>query len=139
MRKYLFHLWSLFPSSISLSKLIFITIFRYVKTNSQKKTESETNKIKKYYMQRNNLFLKILMLIKKDSRMNKEFYHRQVDSFIKVNSENLVEINIDVDFFFLSLLGYHHKAKKFLIKHNEYFKNLVKDYKDVDPITYFDG
>ena len=102
-------------------------------------TESETNEIKKYYMQRNNLFLKILMLIKKDSKKKKEFYHRQVDSFIKVNNENLVEINIDVDFFFLSLLGYHHKAKNFLIKHNEYFKNLVKDYKNVDPITYFDG
>ena len=80
----------------------------------------------------------MLLLIKKYSQKEKEFYYKQVDSFIKINNENIIETHLDVDFFFLSYLGYHQKAKNLIIKHNEYFKNLIKEYRYVDPLTFYE-
>jgi hypothetical protein len=100
-------------------------------------TASEIREVQRFYNQRNNLFLRILILVKKYSKKEKEYYYKQIDSFIKANNENLVDIQIDVDYFFLSKLGYFTKGRNLLVKHNEYFKNLVKEYKYVDPLTFY--
>ncbi len=58
--------------------------------------------------------------------------------FVKLNLENVVQIDIDLDLFFLNLLGYKDKAKQFILKNLDYFKNFVKDYKELrDALEIF--
>lgn len=101
-------------------------------------SEEEAIQLQKFYIQRNNLFIQILILIRKYTMKEKEYFYRQIDSFIKINNENILVIELDVDFFFLSLLGFHHKAKSLLIKNNEYFKNFIKEYRYIEPLSFFD-
>ena len=80
-----------------------------------------------YYILRNNIFIKILIQCKiNDEEIS--YLDRHVDNFIKLNLENFTQIEIDIDYFFLSLLGYKEKSKHLLVKNKDYFKNLVKDY-----------
>jgi len=93
--------------------------------------------MRQYYVERNNLFIKILIAVKQFAQKGKDYFNKHIDSFLKINTENAVEIELDVDYFFLNILGYRSKAKSMLLKHNEYFKNLIKEYKYVDPLTFF--
>ncbi len=138
MKKFSLISWKLSLILTSLSKY-YPNTNSFIKTNILSKPTSETaiHKIKKFYIQRNNLFLKLLIVSKVFTKAEKDFYNKQIDSFIKINNENVVDIQLDVDYFFLSYLGYYQKAKSMVIKHNEYFKNLIKEYKYVDPLSYF--
>lgn len=90
-----------------------------------------------YYSIRNNIFLRILI----ECKINDDeiFYlDKHIDLFIKINLENVIQIDIDLDLFFLNLLGYKEKAKQFILKNLDYFKNFVEDYKELkDALEIF--
>src|SRR5690606_17964555 len=46
---------------------------------------------------------------------------------------------IEVDYFLLTVFGYRDKAKGLLVKHNEHFKNILKNlnFKEHDSISFF--
>ena len=101
--------------------------------------------MKQYYIQRNNIFLTIVLLIHKYSYKDikdkseniSSIIDSQLDSFVNVNNENSVEIAIDVEYFFLSYFGYESRARMLLVRHFKYFKNFVKVFKSVDPNTFY--
>ena len=98
--------------------------------------DKQKKELKLFYSQRNNIFLRILI----EFVINYEeisFLEKHVDDFVKINLENLVQIDIDLDLFFLNLLGFKDKSKNFILKNLDYFKNFVKDFKELDAFNVF--
>ncbi len=90
-----------------------------------------------YYSIRNNIFLRILIECKiNDDEIS--YLDKHVEKFVKINLENVVQIDIDLDYFFLNLLGYKDKGKQFILKNLDYFKYFVIDYKELkDSLDIF--
>jgi hypothetical protein len=97
----------------------------------------DLEKRKQFYIKRNNIFFTILFYCKNLSTA--VIIDKQVDYFVKVNLENHVPIDLEVDFFLLTIHGYKDKAKNLIIKQNEYFKSHLKDLniKETDILIIF--
>lgn len=100
-------------------------------------TEKQKQEATNYYSIRNNIFLRILIECKiNDDEIS--YLDKHIDTFVKLNLENVVQIDIDIDLFFLNLLGYKDKGKQFILKNLDYFKNFIKDCKELkDAIEIF--
>jgi hypothetical protein len=98
----------------------------------------EIEKRKQFYIKRNNIFFAILLYSKQTSE-TLFFMDKQIDYFIRANLENTVLIDIEVDYFLLSVFGYKDKARNLLIKQNEYFKSHLKNLniKEHDITAFF--
>lgn len=97
---------------------------------------AQIEKRRQFYIQRNNLFLTILLY----SKIGKDrdiYMDRQVEYFVRVNQGNFTTLDYEVDYLFLSILGYRDKAKSLLVKYNDHFKDFIKDFRDNDVLTFF--
>jgi hypothetical protein len=109
-------------------------------SDSMNKPNNKTDfeRRKQFYFKRNNIFFTILFHCKQNTETS-SFFDKHVDYFIRVNLENTVQSDLEVDYFILSLLGYKDRAKNLIVKQNEYFKNFLKslNIKDADAMGFF--
>lgn len=79
----------------------------------------EDEKRKKFIIERNNFFLKVLFNIEENNYRVDDL----VNQFVMRNTETISEI--EVDYFFLCFLEYKDKSEALEIRHNEYFRSLL--------------
>jgi competence CoiA-like predicted nuclease len=82
----------------------------------------EDEKKKRFLIDRNNFFLRVLMSFEE---LNFKI-HDLVNTFVMRYTENIPEI--EVDFFFLCFLEYKDISEALEIRHNEYFRSLMSAY-----------
>jgi hypothetical protein len=79
----------------------------------------EDEKRKKFIIERNNFFLRVLFNLDENNYRVDDL----VNSFVMRNTETISEI--EVDYFFLCFLEYKDKSESLEIRHNEYFRSLL--------------
>jgi hypothetical protein len=101
-------------------------------------TKIDIERRRQFYVKRNNIFFTILFYCKQNPE-TACYFDRHVDFFIRVNLENSTMIDLEVDYFMLSVFGYKDKARNLIIKQNEYFKNHLKNLniKEADILGFF--
>ncbi len=128
-------------------------IFDYINCDFYTEDKGHSLSIrKKYLVMRNNIFLRLLLeahflFLEKDNVLGNLDYLRQPIEFFKnclCERENDVNIEIDVEVFFLSVMGYKDKAMAIMVKFNDYFKNFTKDFispqvTDINPKKVFEN
>jgi hypothetical protein len=123
-------------------------IFDYINADmSLYHDEGSKNKLmrKKMLTQRNNLFLRVLIEASQFFNCSKNKMILDDMSFLKPHIEifkNMIcereksdTLEIDVEVFFLSILGYKEKAKTIVVKFYDYFKKFMRDFSDSDSQT----
>lgn len=123
------------------SKVLKHTLKNKLSDNVENINISEKNyALISYYQKRNNFFFNTLFDFIKynNNSMNAMQYH--IDKFVQLNNENLVEIDIETDYFFLISLrnkNIESKAEELLHSNISYLKKIFKDYKEINPISVF--
>lgn len=136
---------SLFPLQNNIVDLFNIInyfadflLFDYIKIPSLKSNfnlNPEDEKIlTDFYIKRNNFFISLLleycMVFKDTINLASHF-----EAFVKINNENLIQIDLIVEYYVLAMFDQKKVAISLLIKHNNYFKNIFKDNREIDPFT----
>jgi hypothetical protein len=102
--------------------------------------EKQKNEKKQMIIIRNNFFLGILLkamqMSSTESNEEKQisdvsFLKHSTDTFKNIicEKENQLEIELDVEVFFLFMAGWDTRAKVLVVKFLDYFKNFIKDFK----------
>lgn len=117
-------------------------LFDYMNVDLSSYSKSKVNK-KKLAVIRNNIFLRVLIeasLAFSDRRDDMalfedlSFLRPHIEAFknILCERDRLFTLEIDVEVFFLSILGYKDKALAIVIKFYDYFNNFLKDFSESD-------
>lgn len=110
--------------------------FDYMSPPHFKSLDAETFGLKIFYVQRNNFFYCVLIEVIKLGK-SLDIMNKHIDTFVKLNNENKVIIDVETDYFFLLLLGLKDKAKILLVKFNNYLKQIFKANREIDPFFFF--